>query len=275
LASSGNLGLIASDKGTPSFPNNPQMTVTSAGVGIGTSSPGARLHVDEVPTVGVGVDALKITSGGGIDVVSLLLQNTGAGGLRMRHGVGTGMAYLASSGNLGLIASDKGTPSFPNNPQMTVTSAGVGVVGDITVTGDVLLTGADCAEQFDFSGMRPDPGTVLVIDDDGGLQESYQPYDKKVAGVVSGGGEYKHSILLDSRGLGEGRVPLALVGKVYCKVDASYSPVRVGDLLTTSATAGYAMRATDPLRSHGSVFGKALKELQDGQGIIPILVALQ
>ena len=38
-------------------------------------------------------------------------------------------------------------------------------------------------------------------------------------------------------------MPLALVGKVYCKVNAQYAPVEVGDLLTTSPTLGHAMRA--------------------------------
>src|SRR5271165_954023 len=34
--------------------------------------------------------------------------------------------------------------------------------------------------------------------------------------------------------------------KVYCKVDADYASIEVGDLLTTSSTAGHAMKAEDP-----------------------------
>jgi hypothetical protein len=70
-------------------------------------------------------------------------------------------------------------------------------------------------------------------------------------------------------------VPLALLGKVFCKVDAQYSPIEVGDLLTTSPTIGHAMKADDPLKAFGSVIGKALRPLQAGRGMIPILVALQ
>jgi len=66
-----------------------------------------------------------------------------------------------------------------------------------------------------------------------------------------------------------------LVGKVYCKVDASYSPTRIGDFLTTSFTPGHAMKASDLLRASGAVIGKALRPLTDGQGLIPILIALQ
>jgi hypothetical protein len=65
------------------------------------------------------------------------------------------------------------------------------------------------------------------------------------------------------------------MGKVYCKVDAELSPLEVGDLLTTSATPGHAMKATDPLNAFGAVIGKALRPLKTGKGLIPILIALQ
>jgi len=68
---------------------------------------------------------------------------------------------------------------------------------------------------------------------------------------------------------------VALLGKVYCKVDATAAPVAVGDLLTTSDTPGYAMKATDPQRAFGAVLGKALQPLPAGSGLIPVLVALQ
>jgi hypothetical protein len=150
------------------------------------------------------------------------------------------------------------------------------VAGDVTVTGDVILTGADCAEQFDASGPElPEPGAVVVIDENGNLRLSQDPYDKKVAGVVSGAGEYRHALVLDKRESEEGRIPVALVGKVYCKVDADYAPVEVGDLLTTSRTPGHAMKAMDAARVFGSVIGKALRPLAGGKGLIPILIALQ
>jgi len=51
--------------------------------------------------------------------------------------------------------------------------------------------------------------------------------------------------------------------------------IEVGDLLTTSPTPGYAMKATDPLKAFGAIIGKALCPLKEGQGLIPILIALQ
>lgn len=148
--------------------------------------------------------------------------------------------------------------------------------GDVEVTGDIRLANADCAEDFDIAdGVGIAPGTVMVLGDEGALYECCQPYDKRVAGVISGAGDYKPGIVLDKRESPHKRQPLALLGKVYCKVDAQYGSVEVGDLLTTSATAGHAMKVSEPLRAFGTVIGKALCPLEEGQGLVPILIALQ
>lgn len=142
--------------------------------------------------------------------------------------------------------------------------------------GDIILKNADCAEEFDIASASAfDAGTVMVLDGEGALRESTEAYDKKVAGVLSGAGEYRPGIVLDRKVSRENRRPLALVGKVFCKVDADAAPVEVGDLLTTSPTPGHAMKAADPLRAFGAVIGKALRPLKEGKGLIPILVALQ
>jgi hypothetical protein len=148
--------------------------------------------------------------------------------------------------------------------------------GDVEVTGDIRLTNADCAEEFAVDPAEAiEPGTVLVIDDACTLTPCSRPYDKRVAGVVSGAAACRPAIVLN-RQPGDGpRQPVALAGTVYCKVDASYSAIDTGDLLTTSATPGHAMKATDAARAFGSVIGKALRPLDASQGIIPILVALQ
>jgi hypothetical protein len=138
------------------------------------------------------------------------------------------------------------------------------------------LSGADCAEEFDVAEFEKiDPGTVLVIDDESKLQSCKEPYDKKVAGVVSGGNGSNPGIILDKNPAQNKRLPIALNGKVHCKVDAQYSSIEVGDLLTTSPTDGHAMKAEEPLKAFGAVIGKALRPLREGKGLIPILVALQ
>jgi hypothetical protein len=114
-----------------------------------------------------------------------------------------------------------------------------------------------------------------VINSEGILCPSDRPYDKRVAGVVSGAGSYKPGLILDKQKSSTNRMPIGLMGKVYCKVDASYGSIEVGDLLTTSATPGHAMRTDDPMKAFGSVIGKALQPLASGEGLIPILIALQ
>ena len=155
-------------------------------------------------------------------------------------------------------------------------------VGDVWIGGvlgvekDIILANADCAEDFDIADADSiEPGTVMVLGDNGLLHQSSQSYDKRVAGVVSGAGKYKPGIVLDKQATIANRKPIALLGKVYCKVDASYDSIEVGDLLTTSPSPGHAMKAADHLKAFGAVIGKALRPLKDGQGLIPILIALQ
>jgi hypothetical protein len=148
--------------------------------------------------------------------------------------------------------------------------------GDVEVTGDIRLLNADCAEDFDIGvDLSVEPGTVMVLGEEGALFPSLHAYDKRVAGVISGAGDYKPGIVLDKQESGSNRQPVALLGKVFCKVDAQYGAIAVGDLLTTSRTPGHAMKADDPLKAFGSVIGKALRPLAAGQGLIPILIALQ
>jgi hypothetical protein len=148
--------------------------------------------------------------------------------------------------------------------------------GDVEVTGDIRLTNADCAEDFDVSGvLKQEPGTVMVLGNEGALSESQQAYDKRVAGVISGAGDYKPGIVLDKRQTHGNRQPIALMGKVFCKVDAQFGAIEVGDLLTTSPTPGHAMKTSDPLNAFGAVIGKALRPWTSGCGLIPILIALQ
>jgi hypothetical protein len=143
------------------------------------------------------------------------------------------------------------------------------------VAGDIVFTGADCAEDFDVCG-EPAAGSVMCVDDEGSLRPCSSSYDTRVAGVLSGAGGVRPALRLDGRGGGgAARAPVALVGKVFCLADADVEAIGVGDLLTTSCTCGHAMRASDPVRSFGAVLGKSLSALSSGQGLIPILVALQ
>ena len=198
-----------------------------------------------------------------------------------------GVAGVNNSGGPGVWGSSTGNAGqFEGNVLVSETlSVGADIsiqgnilnVNTITCVGDVLLTGADCAEHFDIlDECRLRPGTVVVIGTDGALRESCGAYDRKVAGIVSGAGSYRPAIVLDRQSVeANGRLPIALVGKVFCQIDAGYGAVEVGDLLTTSPTPGHAMKASDPARAFGAVIGKALRPLAEGCALVPVLVALQ
>jgi hypothetical protein len=149
------------------------------------------------------------------------------------------------------------------------------VNGNINTLGDIKLIGADLAEEFGVCGeIEAEPGCVMVLAGDDQVQVSREAYDRRVAGVVSGAGSYRPGLILDRRA-NSTRRPLALTGKVWCRVDADWGRVEIGDLLTTSPTPGHAMRADDPARAFGAVIGKALGNLASGQALMPVLVALQ
>ncbi|MEP6948567.1 MAG: hypothetical protein ABI863_04810, partial [Ginsengibacter sp.] len=147
--------------------------------------------------------------------------------------------------------------------------------GDVEVTGDIRLVNADVAEDFSVDNISIEPGTVMIFNKEGILTECNIEYDKKVAGVISGAGNFKPGMILDKQNSDKNRMPVALLGKVFCKVDADFNSIDIGDLLTTSSTAGHAMKASDPLKAFGTVIGKAIKPLASGKGLIPVLVSLQ
>ena len=229
-------------------------------VGLSTSSAHAGVSATNdsggFGVWGRGTPGGHFESNGSDGVVGLCASNAHAG-----------VSATNDSGGFGVWA--RGTPAgyFVGDVEVT---------GTATIDGDIRLPGADCAEQFDVADAHHlEPGTVVVIDEEGALHESSEAYDRKVAGVVSGAGEYRPGIVLGGASHSEDRALVAMIGKVYCKVDARVAPIELGDLLTTSPTPGHAMRADDPARAFGAVIGKALRPMSDGCGLIPMLVALQ
>ena len=156
--------------------------------------------------------------------------------------------------------------------------------GDLYLTGEVSTTvmtirgGADVAEPFEMT--KPDemePGTVVVIDEDnaGHLMKSTESYDTRVAGIISGAGGVKPGLRLHQEGVMEGDHHVALSGRVYVKADASFGKIKPGDLLTTSSTAGHAMKVKDHDKARGAILGKAMSRLDKGTGLVLVLVTLQ
>jgi hypothetical protein len=163
---------------------------------------------------------------------------------------------------------ESGRTSIRGNLVIQRSSSGVTIIE--------LGEGLDYAEGFDVSdetGIAP--GAVLVIDPDhpGELRMSDTAYDRKVAGIVAGAQGMGSAVRLAP---GQFDYDVALAGRVYCNVDATETGVEPGDLLTTSATPGYAMKVTDYARAQGAILGKAMERLGKGEkGQILVLVTLQ
>lgn len=205
------------------------------------------------------------------------------GKIWLRDDEGNGALFLDGQNgelNLGTIGNSgrmNVKNRFSGNDSITLD----GNSGEIKVTGDIILENADFAEEFDAENCKNlEPGVVLTLNEEGyqdSVAISDTAYDRKVVGVYSGAGSYRPGLILDRKPSTEKRrrIPVAMMGKVYCKVDASWSPIKRGDLLVSSDTLGHAMKATDPIRSVGSILGKALKSFDRGKGLVPILAMLQ
>jgi hypothetical protein len=194
---------------------------------------------------------------------------------RIRLDAGEGNMWIGGNGADGDIVLFKSTGDNSTLEQASIHLDGQS--GNIRCN-DIIIPGADFAEDFDIDpdvAILLEPGTVMVLGPDGKLVESTKAFDRKVAGVVSGAGKYRTGIILDKQPNSKGRWPIALSGKVMCKVDASFGAIEPGDLITTAPRKGFAMKANDPLQAFGAIIGKALAEFPSGTGLLPILVSLQ
>jgi hypothetical protein len=140
--------------------------------------------------------------------------------------------------------------------------------------------GADLSEKFDINSARVlvEPGMLVCIDAEnpGRLIPSHRAHDKTVAGIISGAGGVSPGMLMGQAGtLANGAQPVALTGRVYALCDASFGSVEPGDLLTTSDTPGHAMKVSDHSGAQGSIVGKAMTRLENGKGLVLVLVTLQ
>jgi hypothetical protein len=159
---------------------------------------------------------------------------------------------------------------------VTAPAAKLHVAGNILADGTVTARYQDVAEWVD----APDPlepGTVVIVDPAAPNRVVAAPraYDTRVAGAVS----QTPGLILGTEG--DRKSMVAQSGRVRVKVDASYGPIAIGDLLVTSPTPGYAMRSKplsvdgEEMHRPGTLLGKALEALPSGRGEILVLLTLQ
>lgn len=144
----------------------------------------------------------------------------------------------------------------------------------------------DVAEYFDASE-EVEAGDVLVVDSTDNLKvrKSRGPYEKGVVGIASTLPavlfEESQLHLAPQQAFIKGtKPPVALAGRIPCKVSLENGPIERGDLLTSSSIPGHAMKATDRDKAFGTIMGKALTPFNSGPngettGTVLVIVTLQ
>lgn len=264
---------------------------TGGNVGIGTTTPGSRLHavgtsmqfepVNYSPSfTSSGSTRVYVGSDGAANsVASLFFRSAG----NVRSGLEN------SSNGLTLLTATGTAPSESYTARMTLTPSGnigigtatpgykLDVNGAAAVNNLTIKGGSDLVEGFDSQTTDIEPGTLMVIDPahPGQLMPSTSAYDSKVAGIVSGAGGVNPGIKMGQDGVMDGKNPIAMTGRVYVKATTTGGKIQPGDLLTTSDVVGHAMRAGDENTNRGVIIGKAMSSLDEGTGLVLVLVNLQ
>ncbi len=238
-------------------------------LGIGTGSPQFALDVNGITRAGSGLAVTGASSPNYPNTAGVYIENGG----------GFGAVYAFNYNN----PSPHTMPLCLNSPGGfvgvgTTTPAYTLDVNGTTRTHSIVITGgSDLAEPFKMGDAELPKGSVVVIDKEhpGELKLSSRAYDKTVAGIVSGANGINPGIALHQEGALDGGQNVALSGRVYVQADAANGAIEPGDLLTTSATPGHAMKVTDPARAQGAIIGKAMAALARGRGMVLTLVTLQ
>lgn len=261
-------------------------------VGIGTDSPTDMLYVRFTNTVGVmtGVAVQNLgntpTSYSGMlfydqngalgqfqgfnnSTHEYRINNIGRNGIGQFDGsinfmIGSSSKFLvANTGNVGIGAAPGPTEKLH-------------VAGNVVVDGNIGAKYQDVAEWVK-TAIPLEAGTVVIVDpkEPNHVLAATRAYDTRVAGAIS----RQPGLVLGEQS--DGTTMVAQSGRVRVKVDATYGAIRIGDLLVTSPTAGYAMRSQPihldghSIHRPGTLLGKALESLPTGRGEILVLLTLQ
>lgn len=264
---------IAFGHGTSSTFTETMRVKGNGNVGIGTSIPSQKLNI---------TDGKILLESGTIDKMLIEPSGTGSGAqITLSASNGTNSLYLRASD-----ATNKAGEILFYDPTTNLKTmeldgdwSGSGksriVVDELQITG-----GADLAEYFKVNTLEKiEAGTILSVMSDGSakLQIADKAYDSKVVGVISGANGVSPGLMLQQKGVEavDGDYPIAITGRVYVKADATKQSIKAGDLLTTSDMKGYAMKVKSYKKAQGAIIGKALTDLNEGTGMVLVLLGVK
>ena len=159
----------------------------------------------------VGVYGESVNGGNSVGVFGYGDQSTPPGdGVHIPDLGGTGMlasGFIGVRGETGKGVGVQGRAFDPaglagrfiGNVQVrgTLDFGNANVDGDLHVSGDLFLDNGDIAERFQVEVPSSyAPGTVMSIGNDGLLVPCNAPYDRRVVGVISGGGPLRPAVTL-------------------------------------------------------------------------------
>jgi hypothetical protein len=223
-------------------------------------------------------------SSGAVDLTSLKINGAKAidasGATSLNFWTPGGFEFMTSTGNVGspsTAVTTIGGIIDTTSGVIYATKIAAGASNDIAgtaqfqgqwslVSGSTLIAtySADLAEYYE-GDKEYEVGTVVVFGGDKEITTTDQMNDTRVAGVVGTQEKAAYIMYSDCPGL---KNLVALAGRVPCKV---VGRVKKGDMLTTSATPGYAVKALTP--TLGAIIGKALEDKDYGEaGIIEVAV---
>ena len=203
-----------------------------------------------------------------------------SGAVTLNIGAGTGITVNADdvAVNMGAFDTDNlsegSTNLYYTNARADAritgyTGAMTSMTGNVTTTANVAASFfvgtataaryADLAEKYE-SDAEYEAGTVLVFGGEAEVTACEEELDHRVAGVVSTDPAY----MMNADAEGQ---YVALTGRVPCKV---VGPVVKGDLMVASSVKGHAK--ADNNAGPGRIIGKAIGEIDSGEGVIEVLV---
>lgn len=271
---------------SPQFGNG-LFLATNGNVGVNTTNPQARLEV-------MGNNKMAMdTLNGYLWISNPSPPNSYQGGAYDRIGVGFAgdVAHLFTDSTTTLrpmqihVGANAGLYLTPNGlvgVNTTAPSSTLDVNGNIHASGSITAASVVGATYQDLAEWVPaatelEPGAVVVLNPSKSneVMRSTRRYDTTVAGVVSA----QPGIILGEASASKAKI--ATTGRVKVHVDATRSPIVIGDLLVTGDKPGTAMRSVPveiagiAMHRPGTVIGKALEPLASGEGDILVLLSLQ